>query len=388
MKITDITTYLVPPRWAFVKIQTDDAALYGWGEPILEGKAATVVAAVEELKDMLRGENPLETEYLWQKMYRGNFYRGGPVLMSAISGIDQALWDIKGKYYGAPVYSLLGGPCRKKIRVYSWIGGDIPHSPEETARQAKTAQDNGFTAIKMNASAQLEYIDVHHKVDAIIARVDAVRTAVGNTFDIAVDFHGRVHKAMAAILLRELMPYNLLFVEEPVLPEHLHALPSITRGSTIPIATGERLFSRYDFRSILEDGSVHVVQPDISHAGGISECVRIASMAETYDVHLALHCPLGPIALTAALHVDAVAYNMLIQEQSMGIHYNKESGAEVLDYLNNKDVLSIKDGYIPIPTERGLGLDIDEDMVKRASQHAHAWRNPIWNSADGAIAEW
>ena len=385
MKISKISTYLVPPRWCFLKIETDKG-ITGWGEPVLEGKAATVQAAVCELEPQLLGRDPLQTERIWQELYRGQFYRGGGIHMSAIAGIDQALWDIKGQYYSAPVYDLLGGACRDKIRMYTWIGGDLPLSPEETVQQALAAKQAGFSAIKMNACGPLGFIDNRQAVEPILSRVAAVRQAVGNSFDIAVDFHGRVHKAMAKILLKELEPYHLLFAEEPLLPEHLHALREVCQNSSIPIATGERLFCRYDFRPLLEAGHIHIVQPDISHAGGISECLRIAQMAETYDVQLALHCPLGPIALMAAIHVDAVAYNTLIQEQSMGIHYHKDGAAEVLDYVHNPEVLHIGNGFLTVPHLPGLGLDINEELVRKCS--GHNWHNPIWHYPDGSVAEW
>ncbi|MEM9423303.1 MAG: galactonate dehydratase [Spirochaetota bacterium] len=387
MKISKISTYLVAPRWCFLKIETD-AGISGWGEPVLEGKAATVQTAVRELEPQLLGRNPLQIERIWQELYRGQFYRGGGIHMSAIAGIDQALWDIKGKYYGAPVYELLGGSCRDKIRAYTWIGGDMPLPPAETAQSAKAAQKAGFSAIKMNVCGPLGFVDRHQAVEKILMRVAAVREAVGNSFDIAVDFHGRVHKAMAKILLKELEPYHLLFAEEPLLPEHLHALGEVSRNSSIPLATGERLFSRYDFRPLLEAGHVNIVQPDISHAGGISECLRIAQMAEAYDVQLALHCPLGPLALMAAIHVDAVAYNTLIQEQSMGIHYNQDGGAEVLEYIRNPEVLDIRDGFFKLPELPGLGLEIHEELVIRRAQQGHNWHNPIWHYPDGSIAEW
>ena len=387
MKITQIQTYLVPPRWLFLKIETDEG-IVGWGEPIIEGKAKTVQVALQEFEEQLIGMNPLEIEHIWQKMYRGSFYRGGAILMSAIAGVNQALWDIKGKYLESPVHALLGGPCRKKIRVYSWIGGDSPNSPEKTAEQALEMKQRGFNAIKMNGCGKLEFIDTFHTVDNILQRVDAVRSAVGISFDIAIDFHGRVHKSMAKILLKELECYHPFFVEEPVLPEYLHMLPEIANVSTIPIATGERLFTKYEFRTLLERGCVSIVQPDISHAGGISECIRIATIADTYDVSISLHCPLGPIALASALHVDAIVYNMLIQEQSSGIHYNTEGKAEVVDYVENKDALKIENGYIIVPTGHGLGITMNENLIKERSKNPHAWSNPIWHNKDGSIAEW
>ncbi|AMQ20755.1 galactonate dehydratase [Geobacillus stearothermophilus] len=382
MKITKFETFLVPPRWLFLKISTDEG-ISGWGEPIVEGRAGTVRAAVEELSDYLIGKDPLAIEEHWTVLYRGGFYRGGPILMSAISGIDQALWDIKGKYFNAPVHQLLGGPVRDSIRVYSWIGGD---RPSDVAEAAKKAKETGFTAVKMNATEELQYIDSFKKIEEAVERVAAVRQVTGDEFGIGVDFHGRVHKPMAKILAKELEPYHPMFIEEPVLPEHNEALKEIARHSNIPIATGERMFSRWDFKTVLSDGYVDIIQPDLSHAGGITEVRKIAAMAEAYDVALAPHCPLGPIALAASLQVDAVSYNAFIQEQSLGIHYNQ--GNDLLDYLVDPSVFEYRNGYVKIPQGPGLGIQINEEYVREMAKVRHNWKNPVWRHADGSVAEW
>lgn len=382
MKITGYELFKVPPRWLFLKIETDEGII-GWGEPIIEGRATTVKAAVEELMENLIGKDPHNIEDHWQMMYRGGFYRGGPILMSAMSGIDQALWDIKGKYYNAPVFQLLGGAVRNSIRIYSWIGGD---RPGDVGKAAKEKVDQGFTAIKMNATEELQIVDSYKKIDETIERMAAIRDAVGSNIDIGVDFHGRVHKPMAKILIKELEPFRPMFVEEPVLPENNEALKEIARISNIPIATGERMFSRWDFKKILQEGYVDIIQPDLSHAGGITEVKKIASMAEAYDVALAPHCPLGPIALASCLQVDATAHNAFIQEQSLGIHYNE--GSDLLDYLEDKSVFEYKGGYVDILKEPGLGITINEEYVKKQSLIEHDWRNPIWRHKDGTIAEW
>lgn len=382
MKITGYELFKVPPRWLFLKIETDEGII-GWGEPIIEGRATTVKAAVEELMENLIGKDPHNIEDHWQMMYRGGFYRGGPILMSAMSGIDQALWDIKGKYYNAPVFQLLGGAVRNSIRIYSWIGGD---RPGDVGKAAKEKVDQGFTAIKMNATEELQIVDSYKKIDETIERMGAIRDAVGSNIDIGVDFHGRVHKPMAKILIKELEPFRPMFVEEPVLPENNEALKEIARISNIPIATGERMFSRWDFKKILQEGYVDIIQPDLSHAGGITEVKKIASMAEAYDVALAPHCPLGPIALASCLQVDATAHNAFIQEQSLGIHYNE--GSDLLDYLEDKSVFEYKGGYVDILKEPGLGITINEEYVKKQSLIEHDWRNPIWRHKDGTIAEW
>jgi galactonate dehydratase len=381
MKITRLTTYAVPPRWLFLKIETDDG-ITGWGEPIVEGRAATVATCVAELSDYLVGREPRNIEDLWQLMYRGGFYRGGPILMSAIAGIDQALWDIKGKASGLSVTQLLGGQVRDRIRVYSWIGGD---RPADTAAAARVAIDRGFTAVKMNGTEELQIIDRWDRVQAALDRVAAVQDAAPK-LGIAVDFHGRVHKPMAKVLLKELEPYRLMFIEEPVLPENVGSFLDPMINTATPIALGERLFSRWDVKSILASGAVDIIQPDPSHAGGISETRKIATMAEAYDVAVALHCPLGPIALAACLQIDGCTHNAFIQEQSLGIHYNV--GNDLLDYLTDRSVFDYREGFVAIPTGAGLGIEINEGYVIERSQHGHRWRNPIWRHVDGSIAEW
>ena len=382
MKITKLTTCMVPPRWLFLKIETDEG-IVGWGEPVLEGRASTVAAAVEELSDYLIGQDPRNIEDLWTVMYRGGFYRGGGIMMSALAGIDQALWDIKGKALGVPAYELLGGKVRDKIRVYSWIGGD---RPADTAAAAKAAVDRGFTAVKMNGTEELQYIDTWDKVQGCLENVQAVREAVGPNVGIGVDFHGRVHKPMAKVLIKELEPYKLMFIEEPVLSENVTSMLEPLRNSSTPIALGERLFSRWDFKDVLASGAVDIIQPDPSHCGGITEARKIAAMAEAYDVAVALHCPLGPIALAANLQIDAGAYNAFIQEQSLGIHYNKSN--DLLDYVNDPSVFAYEDGMVAIPDGPGLGIDVNEEYVIERAAEGHRWRNPIWRHKDGSFAEW
>ncbi len=382
MKITEVYTYFVRPRWGFVEIVTDDG-FTGWGEAVLEGHAQAVLACVQEMKDYLIGANPQKIEDIWTVLYRAGFYRGGGVMMSAISGIDQALWDIKGKYFNAPVYELLGGSCRDKMRVYSWIGGDRPADVGAAAKQKK---DSGFTAIKMNATEELQMIDSYDKVDAVLERVASIRESCGKHFGIAIDFHGRVHKPMAKVLAKKLEEFDPMFLEEPVLCENMENFKEIAAACNIPIATGERLFSKWDFKRLFEMGGVDIIQPDLSHAGGITEVKKIAAMAEAYDIALAPHCPLGPIALSACLNVDAICYNAFIQEQSMGIHYNV--GKSVLDYVDNKEDFVFQDGFISLPKVPGLGVKVNKALVEEENKTQHHWKNPVWRHADGSIAEW
>ncbi|MCL2852844.1 MAG: galactonate dehydratase [Defluviitaleaceae bacterium] len=382
MKITKMNLYTVAPRWLFLEVETDKG-ITGWGEPIVEGRASVVKTAVEDFSDYLIGKDPLPIEDHWQVMYRGGFYRGGPEVMSAIAGIDQALWDIKGKYYNAPVYDLLGGKCRDRLKMYSWVGGDRPRDLVEGAR---VLWDSGCTAIKMNGTDEMHYIDSFQKIEAVSERIASLRAEFGYKLDIGVDFHGRVHKAMAKVLARELDQYHLMFIEEPVLSENNEALREISKHTSTPIATGERMFSRWDFKNLLIDGYADIIQPDVSHAGGISEVKKIAAMAEAFDVALAPHCPLGPIALAACVQIDACSPNAFIQEQSLGIHYNK--GADMLDYITNKDAFTFKDGFIQIPSGPGLGVQINKEKVLEADKVGHNWKNPIWRNYDGTFAEW
>lgn len=304
-------------------------------------------------------------------------------MMSAISGIDQALWDIKGKRYGVPVYQLMGGACRDRMRVYSWVGGDRPH---DVAMDAKKKQEEGFTAIKMNATEELQFIDTYEKLDQVLERVAAIREKCGKYFGIAIDFHGRVHKPMAKILAKKLEEFDPMFIEEPVLCENMEEFKNIAAACNIPIATGERLFSKWDFKRLFHAGGVDIVQPDLSHAGGLTEVRKIAAMAEAYDIALAPHCPLGPIALASCLNVDAVSYNAVIQEQSMGIHYNV--GKSVLDYVKNKEDFQFVDGYATLPKRPGLGVEVDKELVLQENETPHNWKNPVWHHKDGSVAEW
>ncbi|ESP87083.1 galactonate dehydratase [Candidatus Halobonum tyrrellensis] len=382
-RIVDYELFEVPPRWLFLRLETSEG-LVGWGEPVVEGRSRTVRTAVEELLDnYLVGEPVDPIEDHWGTMYRGGFYRGGPILMSAIAGIDQALWDLKGKGLGVPVYELLGGAARDRIRVYQWIGGD---RPSEVADEAEGMVDAGFTALKMNATEELERVDDPRTVQDAVDRLREVREAVGDEVDIGVDFHGRVTKPMAKRLAKALEPHEPMFIEEPVLPEHNEALPDIAAHTTIPIATGERMYSRWDFKQVFESGAVDVIQPDVSHAGGITETRKIATMAEAYDVALAPHCPLGPIALASCIQVDACTPNALIQEQSLNIHYNETT--DVTDYLDDPTVFDYEDGYVSVPDAPGLGIEINEEYVREQAEKTVNWHNPVWRHGDGSIAEW
>ena len=379
MKIGRIETFYVPPRWLFVRVESEDGAV-GWGEASLEGYAEAVDGAFEAIRDRFIGHDPSRIEDIWQIAYRGGFYRGGPVLLSALSGLDQALWDMKGKAAGLPVWDMLGGKVREKVRAYAWIGGDRPHEIGDAARGRR---EQGFSAVKMNATAEIDWIGTPKLFDEVIERVLA---AQAEGMDVGLDFHGRVHKPLAKQLAKALEPLGLLFIEEPLLSENLEGLAQIAQLVSTPIALGERLFSRWDFKPFLTSGLVDIIQPDLSHAGGISECRRIAAMAEAYDVAVAPHCPLGPLALGACLQLAGCTPNVVLQEMSLGIHYNV--GADLLSYVTDKKVLTPVDGYLAIPSGPGLGVTIDEAAVREADKDRHRWRNPVWRTADGNFAEW
>jgi galactonate dehydratase len=379
VKIARIETFYVPPRWLFVRIEADEGAV-GWGEASLEGHAEAVDGAFAALRDRFLGHDPFRIEDIWQIAYRGGFYRGGAVLMSALSGLDQALWDLKGHALGLPAWQMMGGKVRDRIRAYAWIGGDRPH---EIADAARFRRGQGFSAVKMNATAELDWIGTPKAFDEVIERVKA---AQAEGVDVGLDFHGRVHRPMAKQLARALEPLGLLFIEEPLLSENHEGLAQIAQLVATPIALGERLYSRWDFKPFFESGAVDIIQPDLSHAGGLSECRRIAAMAEAYDIAVAPHCPLGPLALAACLQLAATAPNVAIQEMSLGIHYNV--GHDLLEFVTDKAVLSPVDGYLPIPEGPGLGVAIDEEAVRAADKDRHRWRNPVWRLSDGSFAEW
>ena len=379
LKIDRIESFFVPPRWLFVRVESADGAV-GWGEASLEGYAEAVDGAVEALRDRFVGHDPRRIEDIWQVAYRGGFYRGGAVLMSALAGFEQALWDLKGKALGVPAWELLGGQVRDRIRAYAWIGGD---RPDEIGEAAQARAKQGFTAVKMNATAELDWIGTPRLFDEVVKRVEAAQSA---GMEVGLDFHGLVHRPMAKQLAKAVEPLGLLFIEEPLLSENPEGLAQIAALTSTPIALGERLYSRWDFKPFFERGHVDIIQPDISHAGGLLECRKIPPMAEAYDIAVAPHCPLGPLALASCLQLAACTPNVAIQEMSLGIHYNV--GHDLLSFVTDPDVLTPVDGHLPIPQKPGLGIGIDEAGVREAHKDRHRWRNPIWRQKDGSFAEW
>ncbi|KAK0284656.1 hypothetical protein LTR91_010489 [Friedmanniomyces endolithicus] len=390
--ITTIEHFRVLPRWLFVKI-TDSEGRVGWGEATLEGHTEAIEGTLRGYAKRFTGLEADDIEEIWQLAWRKSFYRGGPVFMSALSGIDIALWDLKGRKLGVPIWQLLGGKVRARVAVYAWIGGDRP-SDIETAARGRLAQ--GFKAIKMNATEDIGWLDSPSTLQASVERLKSVK-ALG--MDAAVDFHGRLHKPMAKQLAKALEPHasvlltdlqqGPLFIEEPLLSEHPEGIKELYGLTTCPIALGERLYSRWDFKRFFEDHSVDIIQPDISHCGGISEMRRIAAMAEAYDVALAPHCPLGPIALAACLQIGICTPNHQIQEMSLGMHYNVLAGEyDINSYITNPEVFDVKNGFVEKLTGPGLGIEINEELVRKVAETTEPWPLMGFVGKDGAYREW
>lgn len=386
--IAKIESFRVPPRWIFVTVETRDG-YQGWGEAIVPKRAAAVEGAISDMARNIVEADVNRVEELWQRMHRGAFFRGGPILSTAAAAIEQALWDIKGKRYNLPVYEFLGGLVRERIRSYAWVGGD---RPSDVVEHTKLRLQQGFTAVKMNVGAQLDYLVESAVVDDVVSRVDALRSEFGRDLGIAVDFHGRVHHMTARVLLRELEQYNLLWVEEPVAPECEDALREIrgAAGST-PIASGERLTSRWQMERLISSRLVDIVQPDVSLTG-ILELYKIACLAEVFDIAVAPHCPNGPISLAASLQVGYCCSNIVIQEQSQGLHYNQGYAglppADLTDYLCDPQQLTPTAGSFAVLQGPGLGIQVDVDAVERASGREWHLPDPQWRHVDGRLAEW
>lgn len=372
MRITGFQTFHLKPRWLLLKLTTD-VGIEGWGEPALEGMSHTVEKAVHEFCEQIIGEDPQRIEHLWQRLYRGNFYRGGPVLTSALSGIDQALWDILGKHLGVPVWQLLGGKVRDRIRLYGWI--DAAKTGDYVEDAAENPAEMAFTAYKIVPMPEMRAIESPDAIERIIETVTRFRAKLGHKVDLGLDFHGRCSPAMARRLAKRLEAFDPMFLEEPVLPTNRVAYAELRRFTSIPIAGGERLYTRWDYEPYFQHGALDVAQPDLSHAGGISEVRRIAAMAEVHDVALAPHCPLGPVTLASCLQIAASTPNFLCQE-------HLSLGQGIL-----KSPFEANDGYVTVPDGPGLGIEIDEAALPQL-QPDKPWRTTQFRHRDGSVAEW
>ena len=383
MKITRLELIKVQPRWMFLKMYTD-CDIVGLGEPILEGHTASVEAVVKEFEEYLIGKDPMQIENHLQAMYRGGFYRGGPLMMSAISGIEQAMWDIKGKFYNCPVYEMMGGKCRDKIRMYTHIkraGVAGEFSIDEMLSIAKQRLDDGYTALKYSIIPPIKTIENPENTQKHVERFARVREFIGNGVDLAIDFHGRVSPAMANILIDQLKQYNPMFIEEPCLPENVDCMVEISRKTTVPIAAGERLFGKWEYRQLIEKQAVSVIQPDLCHVGGIFEARKLAAMMEMYYGSVAPHNPLGPISLAACLQLDTCIPNFLVQEHPG----NADRSDLGVGYI--KEPFVIKDGYIDVPTKPGLGVELDEKALEEKIYDGK-WTTPRQYHDDGSVADW
>ncbi len=382
MRVTEYELYEVPPRWQILRVETSDGTV-GWGELSLQASdmragQASAGAVRNFMDEFILGADPLEIERRWQEMYRRH-YRGGPVFMTAISAIDIALWDIKGKHYDLPVYELYGGKARDRIRLYQHIVGDTPEEMADWSQ--KQVDERRFTALKLSIRENYRSVDTVRKVSQTADAVAAIRDAVGSDVDIAVDFHGRASKPMAKRIIEALEPYDPMWIEEPVLPEYIDEMAHIADSTKIPIATGERMWNRWDFREAFEKNALQVAQPDVVHAGGITELKKIGAMAEAYDNAFAPHMPYGPVALAASLQVDGCTPNALIQEQL--IHRQEPSVIENL--VENPELFELDDeGFVEIPNGPGLGIELNESYLEAAEAN---WEPEYWYYDDGSVAD-
>ncbi|MGE3819889.1 MAG: galactonate dehydratase [Isosphaeraceae bacterium] len=367
LKVTKLETFKVAPRWLFLKVHTN-AGIVGLGEPVVEGRADTVAEAIREIAPYLVGKDPRQVAHHWQAIYRHAFYRGGPILTSALSGIDMALWDIKGKALGVPVYELLGGPTRTRVRVYA-------HARNLAQVRERLAQ--GFTAFKTQPATRrpARYVETPAEVRHAAERFGALRQLVGEDVDLGIDFHGAISPATAKLLIKAIEPYQPMFIEEPCQAQNHDVMAEIARGTHLPIATGERVFTKWGFREVLEKRAATILQPDLCHAGGITEVRLIAGMAESYYAAIAPHNPLGPISLAAGVQIAASIPNFLCQEQvSLGEGYLKTP-------------FRVREGYLDLPSGPGLGIELDEDAM--ADKLGHDWTNrEAYDADDGSVVDW
>jgi galactonate dehydratase len=383
VRITTVETFVLGERTLLVRIGTDEGPC-GWGDASLEHRTGTVAAAVRELSGHLTGQDPLPVTAHWQRLTRGGFYRGGPVLASAVAGLDQALWDLRGKVYGAPVHELLGGPCRDRVRMYTHTWGAPGHTG--SPQQARALVAAGYTLVKASVAGPVGFLEPPAATARFVADLEALRDAVGDAADFAVDLHGRVSVHHARRLAHAVAHTAPAFFEEPLRPEHSRLIGQLVASTGIPIATGERLFSREEFLPVLGAG-VALVQPDPAHAGGITEVFRIATLAESYDAQLAPHCPLGPVALAACVQLGLAVPNFYAQEHVIDL---TSAASPDLAILRNPEVLVPVSGHIERPTGPGLGIDVDEEAVRAAHRPGPSVLrgNPAWSYPDGSFAEW
>jgi galactonate dehydratase len=389
MKITRVSTVVVNAQmrnWVFVKVETDQAGLFGWGEASLEWKTRSLVGAVADFEPMVVGEDPLRIEHLYQKMYRQSFWRMGVIGMSAISAIEQALWDIKGKHLGVPVYELLGGQVRDRVRMYTHLGGGDMKAVYETfdveplVDLALAVVARGYTAIKVVFVPYSQPLESGAKVKQFAKLMGRLRDAVGDDIDVMIDFHGRTYPAVAIEYIHAVTEFRPFFCEEPVPPEDARALLEVKQAVRVPIATGERLVTRHQFVPLFELRACHVIQPDLCHCGGLLEARKIAAMAETYFMGVAPHNPLGPVANAAALHFALATPNFVIQEDMLtDVPWR-------WDVVKSR--LETRDGHWLPCNAPGLGVEVDEEAAKKHPFEQEVLHSTTIRAPDGAILDW
>jgi galactonate dehydratase len=377
VRITELQTFQMwgePRNWVFVKLSTDDG-IHGWGEGTLEGKESTVQTAIHELGTYLIGKDPTAVEHHWQAMFRHGFWRGGVVLNTALAALDQAMWDIRGKSCGLPIYHLLGGPTRERVRLYTHVG---IYDPARMVDDAQRDLADGFTAVKTGAWAGDTTVPEHQAIAAFAARVEKLRETVGPGVDIMIDNHGRSRPSTSVRLMQALEPYRLYWLEEPTQPDDVEGLLALrAAGATMDLASGERLYSKWDFRTLLEKRLVDVIQPDLCHAGGITECKKIAAMAEAYYVQVAPHSPQGPVSTAAAAHLAKAIPNFQILEYVRSEPWRQK----VL-----REPWSVDHGYLLVPERPGLGVDLDEAVIESSPPRPVGVPRGAW-FADGSVAD-
>jgi galactonate dehydratase len=368
--------------YVFVKLETNEG-LVGWGEATLEGKAGAVIACVNDFREHIMGADPMQVEHLWQSMYVHSFYRAGPVMGSAISGIDQALWDLRGKILGLPVYKLLGGPFDPRgVRGYYHARAA---TREQLVKLRETAVEQGVTCFKTGIAGTWEWLERHSKIDRAVKQLAMMREALGPDIDIACDFHAKPSATVASILVKEVEPLNLLFVEEPCPPENIRAMARVSRRSTTPIATGERLVAAYGCQQLIEMGVVDILQVDINHVGGITALWKVGAMADASGISMAPHACEGPIGGIASLHVDAAMPNFLVQEICGGVTPSKED--KIWEEWLGFPAMRMVNGRFPLPDKPGLGFDLTEDALKKYPFGGTRAMARVFHD-DGSVAEW
>jgi galactonate dehydratase len=368
--------------YVFVKLETD-AGIVGWGEATLEGKAGAVMQTVDDLRPFVVGADPMRVEHIWQDIYIHAFYRAGPILGSALSGIDQALWDIRGKALGVPVYRLLGGPFDSRgVRGYYHARA---RTPEELAALRESATKLGVTCFKGGIPGYYEWIDRHERISAAVAAIQRLREGLGDRIDIGIDFHAKTSPAVASIICREVEPLNLMFIEEPCPPENYGAMARIARRTTTPIATGERLVAHYSVQKLLEDGSIDILQTDINHVGGITALWKVAACADASGISMAPHACEGPIGALATVHVDAAMPNFLVQEICSGVVPGDKE--KIWEEWLGFPAMRMVNGRFPLAEKPGLGFELSEESLKKYPFGGTKPMARVFHQ-DGSVAEW